>query len=122
MPVRKIERVMHAPDLASRGELSVLIDHPPRLGHSPPPVGGQYSIIGLDSIDNIPKSSLKGGACTMSPNVTEGLSQQRLLDVLIRAGMISVLAIFSYQVFHPFLNLMMWSLILAITLYPLHTM
>src|SRR5262249_10152766 len=30
-------------------------------------------------------------------------------------------AIFSYQVFHPFLNLMLWSLILAVTLYPLHT-
>src|SRR4030095_1330253 len=64
--------------------------------------------------------SLRGS--TMSPNVVEGLSQQKLLDVLIRAGLISVLAIFSYQVFHPFLNLMLWSLILAVTLYPLHTM
>jgi predicted PurR-regulated permease PerM len=58
----------------------------------------------------------------MSPNVVEGLSQQKLLDVLIRAGLISVLAIFSYEVFHPFLNLMLWSLILAVTLYPLHIM
>src|SRR4030095_4745640 len=64
--------------------------------------------------------SLRGS--TMSPNVIEGLSQQKLLDVLIRAGLISVLAVFSYEVFHPFLNLMLWSVILAVTLYPLHKM
>jgi len=43
-----------------------------------------------------------------------------LLDVLIRAGLIAILAIACYWVFHPFLNLMLWSVILAITLYPLH--
>jgi predicted PurR-regulated permease PerM len=57
----------------------------------------------------------------MSPNAVESLSAQRMLDVLIRAGLITVLAIFSYGVFRPFLNLMLWSMILAITLYPLHT-
>lgn len=45
---------------------------------------------------------------------------QRLLDVLIRAGLIAVLALSCYDVFHPFLNLMLWALILAVTLYPLH--
>jgi predicted PurR-regulated permease PerM len=44
----------------------------------------------------------------------------RLLDVLIRAGLIFVLAMLCYQVFAPFLTLMVWALILAITLYPLH--
>ncbi len=43
-----------------------------------------------------------------------------LLDVLIRAGLIAVLVMFCFQIFHPFLNLMLWSLIMAITLYPLH--
>lgn len=43
-----------------------------------------------------------------------------LLDVLIRAGLIAILAISCYQIFHPFLDLMLWSMILAITLYPLH--
>ncbi|MES2817447.1 MAG: AI-2E family transporter [Pseudomonadota bacterium] len=43
-----------------------------------------------------------------------------LLDVLIRAGLIAILAVASYQIFHPFLDLMLWSMILAITLYPLH--
>jgi predicted PurR-regulated permease PerM len=43
-----------------------------------------------------------------------------LLDVLIRAGLILVLAMLCYQVLSPFLTLMVWALILAITLYPLH--
>ena len=58
---------------------------------------------------------------TMSPNTVEPLSSRSLLDVLIRAGLIAVLAIFCYSVFHPFLDLMLWSMILAVTLYPLHT-
>jgi predicted PurR-regulated permease PerM len=44
----------------------------------------------------------------------------RLLDVLIRAGLIALLAMLCYVVFAPFLTLMAWSLILAITLYPAH--
>jgi predicted PurR-regulated permease PerM len=44
----------------------------------------------------------------------------RLLDVLIRAALIGVLAVLCYIVFAPFLTLMAWALILAITLYPLH--
>jgi len=43
-----------------------------------------------------------------------------LLDVLIRAGLIAILGVACYYVFHPFLNLMLWSVILAVTLYPLH--
>ena len=44
----------------------------------------------------------------------------RLLDVLIRAAFIGVLAVLCYAVFAPFLTLMVWALILAVTLYPLH--
>src|SRR5436309_8508435 len=44
----------------------------------------------------------------------------RLLDVLIRTGLIAVLAALCYVVFAPFLTLMVWALILAVTLYPLH--
>ena len=44
----------------------------------------------------------------------------RLLDVLIRAGLIGLLAALCYVVFAPFLTLMAWALILAVTLYPLH--
>ena len=47
-------------------------------------------------------------------------ASSRLLDVLIRAGLILVLVLLCYQVFSPFVVLMEWALILAVTLYPLH--
>ena len=50
----------------------------------------------------------------------EQRASSSLLDVLIRAGLIGVLAVLCYQVFSPFLTLMVWSIILAVTLYPLH--
>ena len=43
-----------------------------------------------------------------------------LMDVLIRAGLILAMAVLCYQVFSPFLHLMVWALILAVALYPLH--
>ncbi|MFI8747397.1 AI-2E family transporter [Pseudomonas sp. NPDC077186] len=45
-----------------------------------------------------------------------------LLDTLIRAGLIATLVVACYEIFHPFLSLMAWALILAVTLYPLHGM
>ncbi|MEM5370534.1 AI-2E family transporter [Paraburkholderia azotifigens] len=51
--------------------------------------------------------------------ISERVLSRDLLDVLIRAGLIAVLAIFCFRIFVPFLNLMVWALILAITLYPL---
>nr|WP_207201672.1 AI-2E family transporter [Pseudomonas sp. TH41] len=42
-----------------------------------------------------------------------------MLNVLIRAGLILVLVLFCFQIFSPFRDLMLWSVILAITLYPL---
>jgi predicted PurR-regulated permease PerM len=42
-----------------------------------------------------------------------------LLDVLLRAGLVAVLAVACFNVFRPFLELMLWAVILAITLYPL---
>jgi predicted PurR-regulated permease PerM len=44
----------------------------------------------------------------------------RLLDVLIRAGLILALVMLCYRIFSPFLTLMVWALILAVTIYPLH--
>ena len=43
-----------------------------------------------------------------------------LLDVLIRAGLLLAIAILCFQVLAPFMSLMAWALILAVTLYPLH--
>jgi predicted PurR-regulated permease PerM len=50
----------------------------------------------------------------------EGRVAALLLDVLIRAGLLLALAVLCFQVFSPFLELMTWALILAVTLYPLH--
>ena len=44
----------------------------------------------------------------------------QLLDVLIRAGLLGVFAILCWRVFSPFLTLLLWAVILAVTLYPLH--
>ncbi len=44
----------------------------------------------------------------------------RLLDVFIRAGLVLALVLLCYKIFSPFLALMLWALILAVTLYPLH--
>jgi predicted PurR-regulated permease PerM len=52
--------------------------------------------------------------------VLERRLASRLLDVLIRAGLILALAMLCYRVFSPFLTLMVWALILAVTLYPMH--
>jgi predicted PurR-regulated permease PerM len=41
-------------------------------------------------------------------------------DVLIRVGLVVALAVLCFRVFSPFLSLMTWALILAVTLYPLH--
>src|SRR5215475_11453756 len=43
-----------------------------------------------------------------------------MLDVLIRAGLLLAMVMLCYQVLSPFLTLMVWALILAVTLYPLH--
>ncbi|WP_053093106.1 AI-2E family transporter, partial [Klebsiella aerogenes] len=44
----------------------------------------------------------------------------RFLDMFIKFGLILALASFCFTVFSPFLNMMLWALILAVTLYPLH--
>lgn len=60
-----------------------------------------------------------------APTTPEKMSEQRsadarLLDVLVRAGLVFALAALCYRIFAPFLVLMVWALILAVALYPLH--
>jgi len=58
-----------------------------------------------------------------TPQLDQELEQRLvtpLLDVFIRAGLILGLAMLCYRVFSPFLTLMVWALILAVTIYPLH--
>ena len=55
-----------------------------------------------------------------SPREPERPIESRLLDVLIRAGLVFALAFLCFKVFAPFLTLMVWALILAVAIYPLH--
>jgi predicted PurR-regulated permease PerM len=43
-----------------------------------------------------------------------------MLDVMIRAGLILALALLCYRVLAPFMELVVWAIILAVALYPLH--
>lgn len=57
--------------------------------------------------------------CSPDHDLEQRLSA-RLLDVFIRAGLVLVLAMLCYKIFSPFLELMVWALILAVTMYPIH--
>jgi predicted PurR-regulated permease PerM len=50
----------------------------------------------------------------------EGRPSSNLWDTLIRVAIIGGLAVLCFQVFSPFLRLMVWSIILAVTIYPVH--
>src|SRR5262245_11245407 len=60
----------------------------------------------------------------MNPSTMESDSAERAparqLDVFIRAGLVAVLAVLCYRILSPFLGLIIWSIILAVTLYPVH--
>ena len=53
-------------------------------------------------------------------NELERELSSRLLDALIRAAFIGVLASPCYVAFAPFLTLMVWAGVLAVALYPVH--
>src|SRR5688500_3837778 len=44
----------------------------------------------------------------------------RLIDVLIHAALVFALAVLCIRIFSPFISLMAWALLLAVTLYPTH--
>jgi predicted PurR-regulated permease PerM len=57
--------------------------------------------------------------CKPDPELEQRLFR-KLLDVLIRAGLVFALTALCYQIFSPFISLMAWAVILAVTLYPAH--
>lgn len=48
------------------------------------------------------------------------MTVQQFTDALIRIGIVAILVVAALRVFSPFMSLMLWALILAVTLYPLH--
>jgi predicted PurR-regulated permease PerM len=57
----------------------------------------------------------------LSDKTLEKLISRKVLDLFIRVGLIGFLVVYCYQIFKPFIGLMLWSVILAVALYPLHT-
>ena len=55
-----------------------------------------------------------------SDQLNDNSKSSHLMDVFIRLALVLGLAYLCYQVFSPFLNLAVWSIILAVTLYPVH--
>jgi predicted PurR-regulated permease PerM len=52
--------------------------------------------------------------------IVRKLLSKDLTDVLVRVGLIAFVVVLCVKVFAPFMGLMLWGLILAIALYPLH--
>jgi predicted PurR-regulated permease PerM len=42
-----------------------------------------------------------------------------MLDVLVKVGLIAIMGVMCFRIFAPFMNLLLWGLILAVALYPL---
>src|SRR5215510_2239961 len=61
---------------------------------------------------------MEGGQMMSEMPRSDALLSSHLLDVMIRAGLIAVLAAVCYVVFAPFLTLMVWALVLAVVMYP----
>lgn len=47
------------------------------------------------------------------------LFSQDMLDVLVKVGLIAMMAVVCFRIFAPFMNLLLWGLILSVALYPL---
>ena len=48
------------------------------------------------------------------------MTANEFTDVMIRVGIVLILVVLCFRVLNPFLNLMLWALILGMTLFPLH--
>lgn len=63
---------------------------------------------------------MKTGTNLLPDKALDKLISRKLLDLFIRVGLIVFLVMYCYQIFKPFIGLMLWSIILAVALYPLH--
>ncbi|MEC4748131.1 AI-2E family transporter [Methylomicrobium sp. Wu6] len=58
----------------------------------------------------------------LSDKTLEKLISHKMIDLFIRVGLIGFLVVRCYQIFKPFIGLILWSVILAVAMYPLHAM
>lgn len=52
----------------------------------------------------------------------ENFFQRQLFDVLINTGLLAVLVFLCFKILSPFVTMLLWAVVLAVTLYPLHQM
>lgn len=52
--------------------------------------------------------------------VIRAVVSKDLLDVLVRVGLIGLMVVMSFRIFSPFLSILLWALVLAVSLYPVH--
>lgn len=57
---------------------------------------------------------------TSDTNKVADLTQKTLMEAVIRISLIAVLVFYCVHIFSPFLAILLWGMILAIMLYPLH--
>jgi predicted PurR-regulated permease PerM len=58
----------------------------------------------------------------LSDNTLDKLISHKVIDLFIRVGLIGFLVVICYQIFRPFIGLILWSIILAVAMYPLHVL
>lgn len=56
----------------------------------------------------------------VSGSALDEIISRKLIDLFIRVGLIGFLVVYCYYIFRPFIGLMLWSVILAVAMYPLH--
>jgi len=66
------------------------------------------------------KASLMRAIEEYPVNFVEELISSKLMDLFIRVGLIAFLLLDSFSILKPFVRPILWSIILAIALYPLH--
>ncbi len=54
-------------------------------------------------------------------SVLEKFISRSLMDLFLKVGLISFVVIECFNIFKPFMHMMLWSIILAVALYPLYT-
>lgn len=57
-----------------------------------------------------------------SDKTLEKFISRKLIDLFIQIGLIGFLVVYCYQIFKPFIGLLLWSIILAVALYPLNAL
>src|SRR5262245_30425127 len=87
-------------------------------------IGPPWCLLAWETQHTIKRDKLHWRFPMNIPAQPDQALEQRLasvmLDVLIRAGLLLAMAMLCYQVLSSFLTLIVWALILAVTLYPLH--